>query len=123
MTTKNNNMTTRFKDFGTGTDVSHEPLSFMIHDETFECYPALPGKVLLDFVSQSSADSPGGLADVIVHFFGKAMKPERYERFMSLIEDPDRVVSMETLGELTSWLVSEYSERPTQQPESSSSGQ
>ena len=116
-------MTTRFKDFGTGTETSHEPLSFKIYDETYECYPALPGKVLLDFVAQSSGDSPGGLAQVIVHFFGKAMKPESYERFMTLIEDPDRVITMETLGELTSWLVGEYSERPTQQPESSSSGQ
>ena len=114
---------TRFKDFGTGTAYNKDPLTFKIYEEDFECYPALQGKVLLDFIAQSSSDNGAEMADTIVMFFGKALKPESYEKFMALVEDPDRVVSIETLGEITAWLVGEYSDRPTQQPESSASGQ
>lgn len=113
----------RFKDFGKGTLINQDPLSFKLYDEDFECYPALQGKVLLDFIAQSGGDDGSGMADTIITFFGKTLKPESYERFMALVEDPDRVVSVETLGEITAWLVGEYSDRPTEQPESSASGQ
>lgn len=115
---------TRFKDFGAGTDLNLDPLSFKLYGEDFECYPAIQGKVLLDFVAQSSDDNAASsMADIILMFFSKTLKPESYERFMLLIDDPERVVSIETLGEITSWLVGEYSDRPTEQPESSASGQ
>lgn len=113
----------RFKDFGKGSEYSTEPLSFKLYEEDFECYPALQGKVLLDFIAMSSEDSGAEMADTIISFFGKALKPESYERFTALVEDPERVVSIETLGEITAWLVGEYSDRPTEQPESSASGQ
>ena len=113
----------RFKDFGKGTTYNSEPLTFKLYDEDFECYPALQGKILLDFIAQSGSENGADMADTIVTFFGKALKPESYERFMALVEDPDRVVSIETLGEITAWLVGEYSDRPTEQPESSASGQ
>jgi hypothetical protein len=113
----------RFKDFGEGTTFNKDPLTFKLYDEDFECYPALQGKVLLDFIAQSGSENGSDMADTIVTFFGKSLKPESYERFMALVEDPDRVVSIETLGEITAWLVGEYSDRPTEQPESSASGQ
>jgi len=114
---------TRFKDFGTGTKFNTDPLTFKLYEEDFECYPAIQGKVLLDFIARSGSDSGAEMADTIISFFGKALKSESYEKFMLLVEDPDRVVSIETLGELTAWLVGEYSDRPTQQPELSASGQ
>lgn len=116
-------MTTRFKDFGTGSLVNKEPLSFKLYDEEFECYSALPGKVLLDFAAMSARTDGESMADTIIGFFSKTLKPESYERFSALINDPDRVVSVDTLGDITSWLVTEYSDRPTELPEESSSGQ
>lgn len=116
-------MTTRFKDFGTGSLINKEPLSFKLYDEEFECYPALPGKVLLDLAASSSASSSEDMSTTVLTFFAKTLKPESYERFEKLINDPERVVSVETLGDITSWLVGEYSDRPTELPEESSSGQ
>ncbi len=116
-------MTTRFKDFGKGSGVSHEPLKFKLHDEEFECYPALQGKVLLEMVARSTSNDTSDMADSVMGFFEKTLKPESYERFQALTQDPNRVVTVETLGEITSWLVGEYSDRPTQQPEDSSNGQ
>ena len=37
-------MTNRFKDFGAGSAVTDTPVSFKLHGEDFECYPALQGK-------------------------------------------------------------------------------
>lgn len=108
-------MTNRFKDFGAGSDVRTEPLSFKLHGEDFECYPNLQGKVLLDLAAGSTTEDPAAAGKVMTDFFSAALKPESHERFEALLSDPDRIVSVETLGEITAWLVEEYSDRPTQE--------
>jgi hypothetical protein len=123
MTHEGKPMTTRFKDFGTGSLTNNDPLSFKLYDEDFECYPALPGKVLLDFAAMSARNDGESMAETIISFFSKTLKPESYERFSALIDDPNRVVSVDTLGDITSWLIGEYSDRPTEPLEESSGGQ
>jgi hypothetical protein len=115
-------MTNRFKDFG-GTTQEYAPLSFKIHGEEFQCRPAIQGKVLLSIVANSSEDDSAAVARTITEFFEKTLLPESYERFNTLLSDPDKIVTVETLGEITAWMVEEYSSRPTSQPEPSSSGQ
>lgn len=111
---------TRFKDFGAAADVEREPISFALYGETFDCYPALQGKFLLDMVATSgNTDDPAAAAEVINKFFAKVLKPDSLERFTALIEDPERIVSVETLGEITGWLVEVYAARPTEEPQSS----
>ena len=112
-------MTNRFKDFGSGKDVNSEPLKFALHGEEFECRPALQGKVLLDLVANSDENDGAAVAKVMTTFFKTTLVEESYERFNTLLEDPDKIVSVETLGEITGWLVSEYSGRPTSGPEDS----
>jgi hypothetical protein len=115
----------RFRDFGAGDSIS-EPLSFKLHGEEFHCKPALQGKVLLDMVSasQSEVASEGAIAAGLIEtFFAKALIEESLVRFRALLEDPEKIVTVETLGELTAWLVEQYSGRPMQGPEDSLSGQ
>jgi hypothetical protein len=115
-------MTNRFKDFGGGTgDTS--PLSFKIHEEEFHCRPAMQGKVLLNIVANSNEADGAAVAKTITDFFKATLLPDSYEKFNALLEDSDKIVSVDTLGEITAWLVEEYSSRPTQQPEPSLSGQ
>ena len=119
-------MTNRFKDFGSGGEgISKEPLSFKLYDQEFYCYPAIQGKVLLDLVAQSTDSDDTGVAaaKAITKFFNTVLKPESVGPFNALLEDPDKIVTVETLGDITAWLVEEYSGRPTQQPEPSQSGQ
>lgn len=108
-------MTNRFKDFGAGSDVRSEPLSFKLYDETFECYSNLQGKVLLDLAAGSNADDPAAAGKLMTDFFASALKPESLERFNALLEDSERIVNVETLGDITAWLVEEYSDRPTKE--------
>ncbi len=116
-------MTNRFKDFGSGGKVDTTPLSFKLHGEEFTCRPTIQGKTLLDIVANSGSESGADVAKTITNFFEVTLLPESFERFNALLEDPDKIVSVDTLGEITAWLVEEYSSRPTQQPEPSSSGQ
>jgi hypothetical protein len=99
----------RFKDFGAGLAPSTDPISFTLHGE--------------NFVAQSGGDDAAASAAIVSRFFKEVLLEESFERFEILVADPDRIVSVETLGEITGWLVGEYSERPTQQPESSSNGE
>ena len=115
-------MTNRFKDFGSGGDVNTSPLSFKLHGEEFECRTNLQGKALLDIIANASDDGAGA-AKSINDFFAVALLPESLEKFNALLTDPDKIVTVEALGDITAWLVEEYSSRPTQRPERSQSGQ
>jgi hypothetical protein len=116
-------MTARFKDFGSGENLNQEPLSFKLHGEDFECHKNLQGKALLDLVAKASSGNANDAAETVKDIFAKALLPESYVRFEKLIDDPEKVVTVETLGQITGWLVEQYSGRPTQGPEQSLSGQ
>jgi hypothetical protein len=110
----------RFKDFGKGKDdasASKEPIKFALHGEEFECHPRLQGKTLLQFVELANSEDAGSSAKITRVFFEKVMSAETYERFNVLLDDPDKIVTVETLGEIIGWLIEEYSNRPNQQPE------
>lgn len=111
----------RHKDFGSG-DTPAEPLDFSLFGEKFDCYPKVPGKFLLDLAKNSDTDDAAASAAVIETFFSQVLKEESLTRFNALIEDKERVVEVETLAEIVSWLMEEYAGRPEKQPEASSTG-
>lgn len=107
----------RFKDFGSGLVEDAEPISFKLYGEEFHCVPQVQGKLLLDLVSDSSSEDPAKSSAVVTKFFGYVLTEESLERFDKLTLDKDKIVSVETLAEITAWLVEEYTNRPNQQPE------
>lgn len=114
----------RFKDFGADQDKPKEAMSFKLHEEEFFCRPSIPGKAILNLVSKSSSqENAGEAAEAIVDFFKVVLFPESYERFDALTVDPDRVVTMEKLGDIVGWLAEEYSDRPTSRSEALPNGQ
>lgn len=115
-------MTPRFKDFGNGGLVQVEPLSFKLHNEEFTCLPQIQGKVLLDMVADSQGADNKLAGELLTRFFAKTLEKESYERFVNLLES-DKIVSVDTLGEIVAWMVEQYSSRPTQGSEDSQSGQ
>jgi hypothetical protein len=112
-------MTNRFKDFGSGGETNSAPLSFTLHGEEFHCWPELQGKVLLGLAASGAEDSGIAAAKTVTEFFRHALKPESFERFEILGENPEKIVTVETLAEITAWLVEEYAERPTKEPSGS----
>ena len=115
---------TRFKDFGApNAGVEQEKLSFKIYNEDFECVSVLPGKTLLSFAELSSSENGAESAKAINVFFKKVLTKESYARFDALTEDPDRLVTVETLAEIVNWIIEAYTDRPTQGSEVSSTGE
>lgn len=106
----------RFKDFGGSVDSTAEPVKFKLFNEEFICVKQLQGKVLLDLVSESGSDDPAKTAAVMTKFFETVLLDESYERFDALLNDKEKIVPVETLAEITSWLIEEYSDRPTERP-------
>ncbi|WJZ48522.1 tail assembly chaperone [Actinomycetia phage DSL-LC01] len=117
-------MTKKFKDFGNLGAEQREPISFQLYGEEFNCRPALQGKMLLDLIAKTSdTTDPAAGAKVIGDFFKGVLLEESFERFDRLINDPDKIIDIEGFGTIVAWLVEQYTERPTQRPEVSSSGQ
>jgi hypothetical protein len=107
----------KFKDFGSPAIENAEPISFKIFEEEFHCVPALPGKVLLDMVAKSNSTDSAEQATMVTDFFSSVLTAESLVRFNNLVVDKERVVTTETLGEITGWLIEQYASRPEEQPE------
>lgn len=115
---------TKFKDFGSPSDSSAEPIEFQLYGERFSCRPTVPGKLMLEFASRTSDDSNSAEnATVLLDFFAAVLYPESHERFDSIISDPDKAVSLESLMDIVSWLMETYGSRPTERSEPSSTGE
>ena len=114
----------KYKDFGSPFDAEKaEKIVFKIYDEEFECYPEMQGKTLLEFVKDSASEDVANSVQALSEFFNKVLVPESLERFNALANDPNRIVSVSTLADIVSWVMEQYSNRPTEGSEPSSTGQ
>jgi len=108
---------TRFRDFGYGKDDNAEPISFKLHGEEFHCVKNVQGKLMLQLVADSTSNDPAKSSEMIKEFFAAVLLDESHERFTSMLDGKDKIVSVETLAEITGWLVEQYTNRPESQPE------
>lgn len=88
------------------------------------CIPEIDGLTLLEFAElaggigddadeMSAADAAKG-ASAIVGILRTAVVPEDWDRFEAAVKQPGAVVDLEGLSEVASWLVEQYTERPTE---------
>lgn len=109
---------TKFKDFGAGRlDEQAQPISFKLHGEEFNCKPTMQGRSLLKLVSSANADDPVESAKAVNSFFDMVLLKDDLARFNALLEDDEKITTVETLADIVSWLMEQYTDRPEQQPE------
>jgi len=48
-------------------------------------------------------------------FFAAVLKPESKVAFDTILSDPEKITTLDTLGEIVAWLMEEYSTRPKEQ--------
>lgn len=114
----------RNKVFSGGTDISEfEELGFELNGHSFDCLPAIQGSVLLEFVRDADAADGAKSAKALYNFLESAMEESEYARLQEVLHDSKRIIHVETIGEIVSWLVEEYSSRPTERLEDSQDGQ
>jgi hypothetical protein len=110
----------KFKDFGSPTiEEDAEEVQFSLYGETFNCRRGIPGKVMIDLASRTGDDSnPASNAAVIDDFFKAVLSgEEEYERFDEMCKDPDKLIQIDQIMEIVTWLMETYSERPTSRSE------
>jgi hypothetical protein len=109
---------TKYRDFGSGKNTGEkEPVTFKLHDEEFSCREQLQGKALLDLVARAGSEDPAESAKTITLFFEQVLLEESYKRFDALLNHPEKIVTVEALGEISGWLVEVYAGRPEGEPE------
>ncbi len=105
----------KFKDFGSRANGENlEPVSFKLYEEEFHCVPQIQGKVLLDMVANTNSEDPAESAKTINSFFTTVLKKESLDRFNALLEDSEKIVSVDVLAEIVGWLTEQYTNRPTE---------
>lgn len=113
----------RTKDFGSDLTVDDfDPISFTLCGQEFNCRRAIQGSELLQLIADSTANDGRNAAVTAYRFFETALLPEDYTRFMTLINDDTNIITVNKLSEITSWLIEEYTARPTEPQSSSSDG-
>lgn len=98
-------------------------LDFELGDEVFHCRPKLSGITLINFVrgvqkanEASEGDESKGTAvlELLLELLEDALGAQEYKRFIEYTEQPDIYVSMETIMEISQYLVGEYTQSPTE---------
>lgn len=98
------------------------PLEFTLEGVDFHCLPDIPGAVLTDFLGDATSDSPGRSAPALVNFITDVLVDEDVQPFLDVVHSKETVIEIELLGEIVTWLVEEYSGRPTVPPSRSPGG-
>jgi hypothetical protein len=92
-----------------------EPIPFELEGETFEAYGQVPGAVLLDFIKASTQEDSSGTAGAIQDYLKSSMDAENFKRFNKLVRDPEKIIQLQVLADIVSYLIEERSDsRPTQ---------
>lgn len=98
-------------------------LPFELGDETFHAKPRLGGITLINFVrgvqeANEAADDEEtrgtAVLDLLLGLLKNALGTKEYDRFRDYTEQEGIYVPMETIMEIAQYLVSEYTESPTE---------
>lgn len=93
--------------------------------ESFTCVPVAPAGVLDDMAASVVVDGQGRMTwnqVSLLRFLRGVLLDDDAERLDRLVHDKDRVVELQTLGEITLWLAEELVGPPTTRPSSSGAG-
>lgn len=106
----------RFKSFHSPPPPASAPeITFELEGTKFTCRGEIPNGALYLDLSRKLAKGNVSAVDAIFELFDAAMDPAELLRFRDYINDPGRYIATETIGDLFSWLWSEYAGgRPTQ---------
>lgn len=75
-----------------------------INGEVFHLRPAIPGDVLLDFLSEADTEDPAALSKTVRNLMQAAIAPEDIERWTAFIRDPDNNVTLNLLSEIAGYM-------------------
>lgn len=102
-----------------GTDTKGNP----IEPIEFECLPDVQGEVLTEMVASVRNGDGMVMATKVPEFIKSCMAEGEAERFDQITHSKNIVVQVELLAQIMTWLMEEYTQRPTQASSGLSIGQ
>lgn len=112
----------RAKSFGSPTPQGVQPMLLEVNDQKFKVRGAMSGVRLLNLVRAMDGTGDTDSASEMLKFIETALLVEDRERGMHYLTDSDPPVTLTTLTEIITWLIEEYSGKPTPQSTSSAPG-
>lgn len=113
----------RHRDFSVASETrKKQPVTFTLEGQEFECVEEAPAAALTDFLGDVAGDHVGRSAAALVSFITSVLIDEDVPRFLDLVHSKETIIPIETVGEIVTWLVEEYSGRPTVRPSRSRGG-
>ena len=106
------------KDFGSP-EVPTKKVDFKLFEQKFECKPAVQGTTLLEYSVKFGSTDDAVVNQAFLDFFKTALTEESYKDMKALWDDDEKIVPIETLGDIMGYLIEEYTDRPTSASEGS----
>ena len=102
---------------------THEPVWFTIDPDRYDCYSVLPLDDLKEFAEVIGTEvSVGNVVEKIKRVMQLVMEPVSYEKFEYRMGNRKDPIDPRQLMSIVEWLMEVYTDRPTPQPSSLSSG-
>lgn len=89
-----------------------EPYVFSVNGTVIRAYPSLPGWALLELaaaVNSQGDESASAFRDLV----SRSVLKEDHDKFVKVMTDPIDAPSVEGIIEIASWLLEQYTGRPT----------
>lgn len=101
------------KTFGSFRPVGIPSMEMTIHGETFKVRGAMSGIQLLNMIKAMDGSSELDSADTMVDFIRRSILTEDRDRAMDFLENSEPPVPLTVLTEIITWLIEEYTAKPT----------
>lgn len=115
-------MASRDFDKEINTEPREDPIHFKLFGVKWECADDVNGKRLLDNAALLDSDSVASQRDGVIAVFEDTVVDDQIEELLDRLNDPKTRIQLSVLVEIVSWLVDQYTERPTVQPANSTNG-
>lgn len=110
------------KQFGSYTPMGISPMEMTINDQTFKVRGAMSGIQLLNMIKAMDGDNDVDSAATMIGFIERAILVEDRERAMDYLENSEPPVPLTMLTDIITWLIEEYTGKPTEPSAPSADG-
>lgn len=115
-------MATKKKSFGSHVPKGINPMELEINDQTFLVRGAMSGVQLLQLIKAMDGNGDSDSADTMLNFIERSIIEDDRERAMEYLANSEPPVPLTTLTDIITWLIEEYTGKPTELSGTSSDG-
>lgn len=98
------------------------PLQFTVDNDTFYAAGECPGGTVTDLALSADSENESEQLRIAMSFFDQVLLPESADLFAERLRDPQNPISLQKAMKIFTWLVTSYTDFPTQEQSPSPAG-